>query len=255
MLRLKGRYYRTIPITRPGYVCEDLELEKSKTALVAMHCWNIGCEDGLEIDPDYWIGMGFPIAHREASRIMRRKIRPMMDAARDAGMLVCHLESDTIRQNRAEPKRQGQSQSDADKPRSWREAIAWRSHGKHYATQSPLARMDRGKIVAPLPGEPLVFRTDELHAVLSSRQIQNLIYCGFATDMCILRAPGGIEEMAPRDYRVYLVRDATVGVECPDTFRERLATRWAIRYFETHFGDTIATEDFILACRESEAKS
>jgi len=52
-----------------------------------------------------------------------------------------------------------------------------------------------------------------------------------------------------------LVRDATVGVECPDTFRERVATRWAIRYFETHFGDTIATEDFILACRESEAKS
>lgn len=254
MLRLKGRYYRTVPITRPGYVYEDIELEKSKTALVAMHCWNIGCEDGPEIDPDYWVGMGFPIAYREASRIMRRKIRPMMDAARDASMLVCHVESDAIRHNRADAKPHVQRERDGAEPRSWREAIAWRSHGKHYATRSPLATMDRAKIVAPLSGEPLVFRTDDLHAELASRGIGNLIYCGFATDMCILRAPGGIEEMAPRDYRVYLVRDATVGVECPDTFRERLATRWAIRYFETHFGDTIAAQGFIQASR-AEAKS
>jgi len=254
MLRLKGRYYRTIPITRPGYVYEDLELGESKSALVAMHCWNIGCEGGPEIDPDYWVGMGFPVAHREAGRIMRRKIRPMMDAARGAGMLICHVESDTIRENRATPKREGQSEPDSAEPRSWREAVAWRSHGKHYATRSPLAAMDRAKIVAPLPGEPLVFRTDELQAELARRGIQNLVYCGFATDMCILRASGGVEEMAPRDYRLYLVRDATVGVECPDTFRERLATRWAIRYFETHFGDTISAKDFIIACRQSEAK-
>jgi len=255
MLGLKGRYYRTIPITRPGYIYENLELRESKTALVAMHCWNIGCEDGPQIDPNYWVGMGFPIAHREASRIMRNRIRPMMDAARDSSMLVCHVESEGIRQNRATPKRQGQPPSDAAKPPSWREAIAWRSHGKHYATQSPLARMDRAKIVAPLPGEPLVFTTDELQACLTSKRVDNLIYCGFATDMCILRAPGGIEEMASRGYRIYLARDATLGVECPDTFRKRVATRWAIRYFETHFGDTVATDDFIKACQRSRAKA
>ncbi len=254
MLGLRTRYYRTIPITRPGYAYEDVELEEPKTALVVMHCWNIGCEDGPRIDPNFWVGMGFPIVHREASRIMRKKIRPMMDAARRTGVLVCHVESDVIRRNRAMVKPDDQPDSDPAEPRGWREAIAWRSHGERYATRSPLSRMDRAKIVAPMPGEPLVFETDELDAELSKRGVQNLVYCGFATDMCILRAPGGIEEMAPRDYHLYLVRDATVGVECPDTFQERLATRWAIRYFETHFGDTITTRDFISACRQSEAR-
>ena len=42
--------------------------------------------------------------------------------------------------------------------------------------------------------------------------IENLIYSGFATDMCVLRAPGGVEPMAPYGYRIFLMRDATVGV-------------------------------------------
>lgn len=247
MLGLVGRYYRTVPITKPGYVCEDLELEPSATALVAMHCWNIGCEDGPAIDPDYWVGMGFPVAHREAARIMRERIRPAMDSAREAGILVCHVESETIRQNR---KRGPMEAKDEDGgPRGWRETIAWRSHGDNYPSRSPLAKMDRARIVSPVGDEPFLCTTEELDGVLTGRKIENLIYCGFATDMCVLRAPGGVEAMASSDYRLFLLRDATVGVECPDTFDERVATRWAIRYFETHFGDTIITDEFMAACR------
>jgi nicotinamidase-related amidase len=250
LLRLKGRYYRTIPITDPGYQQEDLELEVGKTALVAMHCWNIGCDDGPPIDPNFWVGMGFSVAHEEAERIIVEMIRPAMDAAREAGVLVCHVESETIKTNRnsgfeePEPLETGE-------PRSWRERIAWRSHGVDYLNKSPLSRMDRAKLVQPMEGEPFVCTTEELHEVLIKKGIRNLIYSGFATDMCVLRAPGGVEPMAARDYRMFLLRDATVGVECPDTFDERLATRWAIRYFETHFGDTMTTKDFIDACSSS----
>jgi len=247
LLTLRGRHYRTVPITEPGYVQEDLELEPSSTALVAMHCWNIGCQGGPEIDPDYWVGMGFPVAHREAERIMVLQIRPAMDAARDAGVLVCHVESETIRINRSTDR--DQKEETKREPGSWRERIAWRSHGRNYPSRSPLTRMDRAELLEPLDGEPLVFTTEELHGVLQERGIENLVYSGFATDMCVLRAPGGVEPMAARSYRMFLLRDATVGVECPDTFDERLATRWAIRYFETHFGDTFTTADFIAACR------
>jgi len=38
-------------------------------------------------------------------------------------------------------------------------------------------------------------------------------------------------------------------VEHSDTFPERLATRWAIRFFETHYGDTVLSADFIRAYR------
>ena len=246
-LRLVGRYYRTIPITDPGYEYEDLELEEAETALVAMHCWNIGCPDGPEIDPDYWVGMGFPVAHREAERIMVEIIRPAMDAARGAGVLVCHVESETIRVNRSRGPVEGPVDGLME-PRGWRERMAWRHHGRDYPNRSPLARMDRAKVVEPVEGEPFVCTTEELHEVLQEGGIRNLVYSGFATDMCVLRAPGGVEPMAGHDYRIFLLRDATVGVECPDTFDERLATRWAIRYFETHFGDTFTTRDFIEAC-------
>jgi nicotinamidase-related amidase len=129
--------------------------------------------------------------------------------------------------------------------------IAWRSHGADYSNKSPLSRMNRVNLVEPQEGEPFACTTEELHKALVERGIRNLIYSGFATDMCVLRAPGGVEPMAARDYSMFLLRDATVGVECPDTFEERLATRWAIRYFETHFGDTITTKDFVDACSSS----
>jgi len=125
-----------------------------------------------------------------------------------------------------------------------------RFHGKDYVTKSPLARMDRAAVVAPLPGEPLVYLTSQLDRELRRRGIENLVYCGFCTDMCVLRAQGGIEHTAG-DYRLFLMRDATLGCEMPETFDERIATRWAIGYFETHFGDTLLTDDFIQACMNS----
>jgi nicotinamidase-related amidase len=108
--------------------------------------------------------------------------------------------------------------------------------------------MDRAAIVAPEPGDIYAWQTGQLDRLLRRRGVENLIYCGFATDMCVLRAPGGVEPMAGYGYRLYLLRDATVGVELPDTFEERLATRWGIRYFETHYGQTLTTEELVAAC-------
>jgi len=257
MLTLPTRYFRTIPLDEQGYVAEPAELDPARTALVAMHCWNIGCPDGPPVDPGLWVGMGGREASAEAERIMRECIRPAMDAARAGAIVVCHLESATI------AARHPEAQEDVDPPApverglcpaplpavpGWREAIAARSHGRDYDTRSPYARMDRAAVVAPVPGEPFVYQTGQMDRALRRRGIESLVYSGFATDMCILRAEGGIEPMAALGYRVFLLRDATVGVEFADTIEERVATRWAIRYFETHYGNTMLTGDFIAAC-------
>jgi nicotinamidase-related amidase len=196
--------------------------------------------------------MGSLESSREAGRIMRECIRPAMDAARRAGVLVCHVESELI------ARRHPEALADAEAPvtpeegppvvAGWRKKMEDRFHGIDYPTQSPVARMDRARIVFPAPGEPFVHQTGQLDRALRRHGIENLIYAGFATDMCVLRAPGGIEPMAPREYRLFLMRDATIGVECADTFAERIATRWAIRYFETHFGDTVLCKDFVEGC-------
>lgn len=257
-LNLTGRYYRPIPLDAAGYETEPLALQARKTALVAMHCWNIGCEDGPPIDKNYFVGMGSLESFREAERIMRERIRPAMDASREAGVLVCHVESELIARRHPEALVDSEPSAPSDEAppvvAGWRKKMEDRFHGEDYPALSPLARMDRAKIVFPLPGEPFVFQTGQLDRALRRRGIENLIYAGFATDMCVLRAPGGIEPMAGKEYRLFLMRDATIGVECPDTFAERIATRWAIRYFETHFGDTVTCEDFIAACRQCQGK-
>jgi nicotinamidase-related amidase len=254
-LLLRGRYYKTIPMDQARYETETLELDPGRTALVAMHCWNIGCPDGPPVDMSYFVGMGFPQTTAEAARIMRQAIAPAMDAARRAGVAVCHIESELITAKHPE------AQQDIDPPvrisggysagpavPGWRDRMAERFHGREYMSRSPLARMDRAEAVAPLPGEIYAFQTGQFDRALRRRGIENLIYCGFCTDMCVLRAPGGIEPMAGLGYRLFLMRDATLGCELPDTFDERIATRWAIAYFETHFGDTVLLADFLEAC-------
>jgi hypothetical protein len=49
-------------------------------------------------------------------------------------------------------------------------------------------------------------------------------------------------------YRLFLLSDATVGVEFPDTFQEWIVTRAALRSFETRLGNCLLTRDFIAAC-------
>ncbi len=253
MLRVPGRYYRTLPIDDTGYETEMLELAAEKTAFVAMHCWDIGCEGGPDVDPQYCVGMGFPENLAEAERIMVEVIRPAMDAARAAGIAVCHIESDTIAAKHPEAQHDADAATEpvAQPPQvvpGWRQSMLHRAHGLDYATLSPYARMDRAQVVSPLPGEIYAYQTGQFDRLLRRRGIENLIYTGFATDMCILHAGGGIELMAPLGYRVFLFRDGTLGVELPDTFDERIATRWAVRYFECHYGDTITLADFVNAC-------
>ena len=49
-------------------------------------------------------------------------------------------------------------------------------------------------------------------------------------------------------YKVFLIREATLAVEYPDTFAERLMTRSALKYFQQAVGDTVGYEQFMEAC-------
>jgi nicotinamidase-related amidase len=253
-LILSSRYYRAIPLDQCAYEIDSFELDPTRTALIALHCWNIGCEDGPPVDRNFLVGMGSQESFRLAGEIMRDKIRPAMEAARKAGILVCHVEHPDIWNKHPACKEEllpadtGTSYFPPPVVPGWNKRLAARSHGKDYATLSPYARMDRAKIVEARPGEPFVYETNQFDRVLRKYKIENLIYTGFAADMCILFAPGGTQAMNRFGYRLFLMRDATVGIEFPDLIEHMPATTWAIRFFETHFGDTVTSNDFIQAC-------
>jgi len=255
-LNLKGRYYRTIPIDCAGYAEEDLSLEADRSAFVSLHCWDIGCPGGPEIDPRFCVGMGHRVSLEEAYRIMRDVIRPAMDAARAVGLAVYHVQAESIAARYPRwftcdadpPAATTAGESPPEAIPGHRDAILFRSHGQDYPTRSGLATMDIAKVVAPLPDEPVVHQSSQFDRMLRRQGIVNLIYTGFATDMCILNAPGAIGPMFSLGYRVLLIREATLGVECPDTFDQRIATRWGIRFIETHWGDTIGFDNFMAEC-------
>jgi len=261
-LVLTTRYFRTRPIDSQGYETETFRLDPRKTAVVAMHLWDIGAEGGPAVDRSFFVGMGIEATTREADRIVREVIKPVIAAARRAGLLVCHVTHEWI--GRRDPRAQKHGGGQADEASlavspggeergyeavpGWRKGIEERAYGKDFLTKSPLARMNESRAVDILPGEPYVYQTDLLRRLFKERGIENIIYTGFATDVCVLRADGGIEPMAGESYRVFLMRDATVGVEFQDTFEARRSTQYAIRFFEVNFGNSLLSADFITAC-------
>jgi nicotinamidase-related amidase len=245
-IHLPARYYRALPIDNPGYEPVLFDLSVERTALIGMHCWNIGCPDGPPIDVNYCVGMGWPQASAEAYRIMAEVIRPAMDAARGVGMPVCHVETDWMdAQYPHIPSRRNRNA--AWNPSPLHQEMLDRAHGPAYLVRSPLARMKRAEVVSPVSDEPLVFYSDVLDDYLKSRHIDTLLYAGFATDMCILNAEGGARPMLARGYRCILMRDATVGVETPASFPERLATRYGTHLFEWQIGYSTTFEAFTKA--------
>ena len=256
MLKLNTRYYRTIPLDRQGYEFEEIEIDPTRTTLAVMHCWDIGCKDGPPIDNNFFVGMGSLDSYREALRIMKEAISPSMSAARDSKILVSHVEHENIWKKHKscrgelDDEIQTSGYMPAQVVSGWQQKIIDRSHGADYAVKSPYAEMDRAGEVSIEPDEPVVCQTSQFDRVLRKRGIENIVYTGFCADLCILRAQGGIDQMAKFGYRILLMRDATVGIEFPDTVEDMISTRWAIRFFETHYGDTITCRNFLEACNK-----
>ena len=245
-IKLNARHYRALPADRPGYEHEVMDLPVAQTALIGMHCWNIGFPDGPPVDVNYCVGMGWPQAAAEACRITEAVIRPAMDAARGIGLPVCHVEADWMDAHYPGiPSRRDRSAS--RQLADTQQAMLDRAHGPDYMDRSPLARMRRARAVMPVGDEPMVFYSDQLDAYLKAHGIGTLIYTGFAADMCVLNSEGGAQAMLARGYRCILMCDGTVGVERPDTFEERLATRYGIHIFEWKVGHSTTFGNFLAA--------
>lgn len=264
-IRLPVRYYQGIPTDQAGYREDVFELAVERTALIGLHCWNVGLPDGPRVDANYAVGMGWPEATEESWRIMSEVIRPAMDIARRIGMPVCHVEPEDFDKHypEVETRRTPESQRLAATLRRrtdrWNitrpgefEAIEARSEGSDLAT-SPAEQMKRAEIVSPVGDEPLLFYSDLLDAYLQERGVDTLIYTGFATDMCILTSEGGGRPMLRAGYRCILMRDGTIGVETPDSFPDRLATRYGIHRFEVTVGYSSTWADFQTAVGERDA--
>ncbi|MDP6115393.1 MAG: cysteine hydrolase family protein [Planctomycetota bacterium] len=226
----------------------DMPLPHEQTALVLVDLWNIHfIESWLE----------------RAKRVMEEKVLPMIEAARKAGMLVVHAPSPPVAaqypEHRPEvpPKpvmptvgpdwppsefraRQGDYEAYLG-PRSQPPGIGFR--------WNPMKdQLNISPSVEVVEGEPVISDAHELHHVLARHEILHLVYAGFATNWCLVGRDYGIRNMCGHGYNIVALREATTGVEFPDTVESCFVTEVTIREIEQQYGFSASNQDFEKYC-------
>ncbi|MGH2355749.1 MAG: cysteine hydrolase family protein [Chloroflexota bacterium] len=257
-LRLHGRHWETPSLDGAGWVETRYTLDTRETGFVALHLWNVGDRNGPAIPDAFFVDMGTREAQEESVRIAEQYIRPAIDASRAAGIPIFHVEPanialkyDSVRYllepDDVTPPSPAQPRPPEVNP-GWNRERAERSHGKGYAEWDGWQQMRILSSCDAAPSDQVILTGRQLDRILRRCGIKNLVYTGFATNMCILDSPAATKEMLGYGYRIFLIREATLAVEYPETFPTRLMTQAALKFFELKVGDTIAFDEYVAAC-------
>jgi len=231
MIDLKVQYFQDSPPAGRPYREEhfirrhvQMELPVKQTALVLVDLWdNHFIESWLE----------------RADRITREAVVPVLERARQTGLTIVHAPSPPV------------AESD------WLPAPFRRRQGAYASFRGPRAQppgippidaLGMSPHIDVQYGEHVVATGDQLYELLRANGLLHLVYVGFATNWCILNRDYGMRAMAQRGYNMILLRDATMGVEFPDTLAAEMVTEMAIREVEQQLGFSATKDDFLAAC-------
>jgi len=223
----------------------DMRLPIQQTALVLVDTWdNHFIESWLE----------------RAEKVTREAVVPVLHAGRAAGLTIVHAPSPSVTPAFPQHMKRHQPAPSAAPP-DWPPAEFRSRQGEYAAFRGPRAQppgiphIDIG--MSPhidVQDDDFLLETGlQLHDLCRERGILHLVYCGFATNWCILNRDYGMRSMARYGYNMVLLREATMGVEYPDTVDECQATKLAIREVETQLGFSASNPDFLTACAGARA--
>ena len=257
-LRLLGTHWLTRSQNDLGWVDEWFDLDPAETAFVALHLWNVGDVNGPPIPDNILEFSGIRACIEESIRIADRYIAPSIEAARRAGLPIFHVEPAFIARKyesvnvMLDPDELNPSPKTVPPEANpgWVRTVAARCYGDEYWDWKGHAKMDVIASCKPEPSDQMILTGRQFDRILRSRGIKNLVYAGFNTNMCILSSAAATQEMLSYGYRIFLIREATLAVEYPETLEERTVTEIALKYFMFKVGDTIGFDQFVEACRE-----
>ena len=197
-------------------------------------------------------------------KITEEKIKPALDVARKLGLTVVHAPTNYVsvkypqyhrlKQELNLSKPASSRQDDwppqdfaRDRRREFEEDRYWKNFEVDNELRCELT--DIIESVKPLDDEYVISTGREMNEVLKMKTILNLIYVGFATNICLIQKPGAMREMGPtRGYRTILIRDCTTAVETHNTVKDLVMTKLWIEWIEMEgLGYTTTSDDFIKA--------
>ena len=232
-----------VPCREENFVRREvgMALPLDQTALVLVDVWdNHFIESWLE----------------RATRVTEEGVVPVLAVARRAEMTIVHAPSPPIAEQYEQVKRHKPSAPNAVS--DWPPAQFRARAGECAAFRGPRAQPPGIPSIPELGMSPLVEVREEefvvatgeqLHELAREKGLLHLIYAGFATNWCILNRDYGMRAMGRRGYNMILLRDATAGVEFPDTVDACFATETALREVEQQLGFSASNADFFAACK------
>ncbi len=249
---------------REGYYEDTFELDPKRVGILAMHCWNLGEPDGPYPYTDGATDASMATWVPRAATITNERIAPLIEAARKAGVWVCHSAPESYGK-RYPQHRDGLDElgEDALKPGpgirhaggSVRRFSLKERYAKSYGPSFPGGvwethpdSFDIARSIRPQAEDGVIITTQQLDHHCRKRGIDTLLFVGFMTDYCVMSSPGGIEDMCGLGYRCILLRDCTTAHEYADTIATGAMTKAAIRRVEYAYGWSANSRDVVAAC-------
>jgi nicotinamidase-related amidase len=221
------------------------------TALIELHCWNVGFPGAPPVPDDYWVFMGSTQNHERMVWMVTEVIAPLLDAGRRAGMPVVHVQTESIarrshdlelpRSDTRHPTPDTRLPPVSDDARRRAQMV----HGEGYMEWDGWQHLDVAPPVRPHPGDTMIVTTEQFDAWLRERGITTLLYTGFCTNLCILDSPAAMKAMRDRGYRCVIVSLATMACEFPDTLETYAHTKAALRYIEAWVGYSTGARELL----------
>jgi nicotinamidase-related amidase len=247
-LNLCVRYFQDstppdVPCRETAFIRREFEmpLPVDETALVLVDLWNVHFIES-------WI--------ERAAQVTKDCVVPVLNTARQAGLTIVHAPSPSVAEHY--PQLQRHKPPEPSVPSAWPPST-FRSREGDYAvyrgprSQPPGIGVHWDKLASQLavspaidvkPEEFVIATGQQLHELLEERRILHLLFAGFATNWCVLGRDYGIRSMSRYGYNIVLLRDATTGVEFPDTYDNLFTTEVSIREVEQQYGFSASNADF-----------
>ena len=263
-IELNVRHRRMMKVSHPNCESNFLTAEKrlrlpvEQTGFVLVDLWD--CADV----PDELKPGGTSFCER-AGEITRTRIKPALEAARRIGLTVIHAptsyvarkypgfcqRSEALVTDSPAPPSAQQAWPPAEARQAWGREMQEARYGDYSPDEHRLreAGTTIPADVCPTDSDWLIATSQQMHAVCSHQRLLNLVYVGFATNMCLLYKPGALWEMSRLGYRCVVLRDCTTAVESGDTYDGLWMTKAFVDWFEMFaLAYTAQSDDFVAAC-------
>ncbi len=267
-IRLAANYYQQfdadyrLEVPAEGYggwKRAEVEIAADHTAVVVMHAWDCGT-------PEEFPGWYRCVEYIPRANAISRTVFPtLFSAIRSSPLPLIHVVGggDCYKKypgyqravDLAGPAPSAPEQAVADdalkRLREFRaEHVFVGKHNRDDVNRG-FKRVDFLPEAKPVGDEGIAENGHQLFALCKEKNLNHLVYTGFAINWCLLLSPGGMAEMSRRGIMCSAIRQAVTAVENKETAKKELCKELGLWRVALAFGFVFDVDDFVGALRRT----